>query len=42
MRASLDVHADEVEFIGAPQQHLPQGNDDINDYPDLTAEDIPF
>lgn len=41
-RASLDVHADEVEFIGAPQQqHLPQGND-TNDFTDITPEDIPF
>lgn len=40
-RISLDVHADEVEFIGAAQrQDLPQGNDES--YMDITTSDIPF
>ena len=39
---SLEVHADEVEFIGAPQrQDLPQA-ETYNDYADISSEDIPF
>ena len=43
-RASLEVHADEVEFIDTKQRgDLPRGNqEEFDDYSDVTGADIPF
>lgn len=42
-RMSLDVQADEVEFLTPKQQDEPQKQDaNMNDFSDVSADDIPF
>lgn len=43
-RSSLEVHADEVEFIGAPAKRMldDDGPDPATEYTDISDADIPF